>query len=235
MLLLQKKRNKAKTIPSGSGEQESLPSLSTAPAQTAELSDACLVAQKIQTPGSEVAKPGADLLAGDNRGAHENGGALGHLGKEAQSLEMVAEGSHSSVAAMTPSKESTVNNVAAPSPGSTALKEVRGGSTTQSGEVVRSNTEESSGVSDTAQLLESGPDSQSLGSRNKLTSTGGRTNASSGFSSSSGVSESELATSCAERGSQDTKTPPLVKSLEAGKGRQDTSQEVSCLATKVSV
>ncbi|XP_066836382.1 E3 ubiquitin-protein ligase RNF213 isoform X3 [Anser cygnoides] len=227
-----KKRNKAKTIPSGSGEQESLPSLSTAPAQTAELSDACLVAQKIQTPGSEVAKPGADLLAGDNRGAHENGGVLGHLGKEAESLEMVAEGSHSSVAAMTPSKESTVNNVAAPSPGSTALTEVRGGSTTQSGEVVRSNTEESSGVSDTAQLLESGPDSQSLGSRNKLTSTGGRTNASSGFSSSSGVSESELATSCAERGSQDTKTPPLVKSLEAGKGRQDTSQEVSCLATK---
>lgn len=230
MLLLQKKRNKAKKIPSGSEEQKSLPSLSTAPAQTAELSDA----QKIQTPGSEAAKPSADLLAGD-RGALENSGVSGQLGKEAQSLETVAEGSHSSVAVMTPSKESTVNNVSAPSLGSTALEEVRGGSTTQSGEVVRSNMEESSAVSDTVQLLESGPDSQSSGSRNKMTSTGGRTDTSSGSSSGSGVSENKISTSCAEHESQVTKTPPVAKSLEAGKGKQDTSQEVSCLTTKVSV
>lgn len=231
MLLLQKKRNKAKKIPSGSEEQKSPPSLSTAPAQTAELSDA----QKIQTPGSEVAKPSADLLAGDNRGALENSGVSGQLGKEAPSLEMVAEGSHSSEAVMTPSKESTVSNVSAPSLGSTALEEVRGGSTTQSGEVVRSNVEESSAVSDTVQLLESEPDSQSLGSRTKMTSTGGRTDTSSGSSSGSGVSENKTATSCAERESQDTKTPPVAKSLEAGKGKQDTSQEVSCVTTKVSV
>uniref|UniRef100_A0A8C3GM39 RING-type E3 ubiquitin transferase n=1 Tax=Cairina moschata TaxID=8855 RepID=A0A8C3GM39_CAIMO len=182
-----KKRNKAKKIPSGSEEQKSLPSLSTAPAQTAELSDA----QKIQTPGSEAAKPSADLLAGD-RGALENSGVSG----------------------------------------STALEEVRGGSTTQSGEVVRSNMEESSAVSDTVQLLESGPDSQSSGSRNKMTSTGGRTDTSSGSSSGSGVSENKISTSCAEHESQVTKTPPVAKSLEAGKGKQDTSQEVSCLTTK---
>lgn len=226
-MLLQKKRNKAKKIPSGSEEQKSPPSLSTAPAQTAEMSDA----QKIQTPGSEVAKPSSDFLAGDNRGALENGGVSGQLGKEAPSLEMVAEGSHSSEAVMTPSKESTVSNVSAPSPGSTALEEVRGGSTTQSGEVVRSNVEESSAVSDTVQLLESEPDSQSLGSRTKMTSTGGRTDTSSG----SGVSENKTATSCAERESQDAKTPPVAKSLEAGKGKQDTNQEVSCVTTKVSV
>ncbi|XP_068511209.1 E3 ubiquitin-protein ligase RNF213 [Anas acuta] len=223
-----KKRNKAKKIPSGSEEQKSLPSLSTAPAQTAELSDA----QKIQTPGGEVAKPSSDFLAGGNRGALENGGVSVQLGKEAPSLEMVAEGSHSSEAVMTPSKESTVSNVSAPSPGSTALEEVRGGSTTQSGEVVRSNVEESSAVSDTVQLLESKPDSQSSGSRNKMTSMGGRTDTSSGSSSGSGVSENKTATSCAERESQDTKTPPVAKSLEAGKGKQDTSQEVSCVTTK---
>lgn len=62
-----------------------------------ELADTCVIPQEMQPLGSEAARSGADVLAGDSGGAHESGRALGHLGKEAGSLEAVAEGSHSSV------------------------------------------------------------------------------------------------------------------------------------------
>lgn len=104
--------------------------------------DTSAIAQEVQTPGSEVAKPGADLLAGDSGGTRESDRALGHLGREAGSLEAVAEGSHSSVDVMTPPKQSSARNVAAPSPSSAAPKKAaEGGSTTECGEAVRSNVE----------------------------------------------------------------------------------------------
>ncbi|KAM6344814.1 E3 ubiquitin-protein ligase RNF213 isoform 2-T4 [Alca torda] len=55
-----KKKNKAKKGPSSLGEQNSLPPLITASAQPAELPDTGVIPQELQTPGSEVAKAGAD-------------------------------------------------------------------------------------------------------------------------------------------------------------------------------
>ncbi|XP_075025423.1 E3 ubiquitin-protein ligase RNF213 isoform X2 [Calonectris borealis] len=223
-----RRRNKAKKGPSSSGEQDSLPSLSTAPAQTTELPDKCVIPQEIQTPGSEVAKLGADVLAGDSGGAHKSDRVLGYLGKEAGSLEAVAEGSHSSVDVMTPPKQSSTDNVAASSPSSAAPKEkVGGGSSTECGETVRSNVERDSRAPDTGQFPETKPDSQSSGSGKKLASTGKRASVSSGSSPGTGAPKSKPATACAERLSQDTKTPPVVKSSQAGKDKDDTSRKVS--------
>ncbi|KAM6403699.1 uncharacterized protein O9250_010043 [Rhynochetos jubatus] len=118
-----KKKNKSKKKPSSSGEQDSLPRQSTESARTTELPGTCVTPREIQTPGSEVAQPGAEVLVGDSGGAHERDGALGHLGKEAGSLEAVAEGRHSSVDALTPPKQSGTDSVAAPPPNSAAPKE----------------------------------------------------------------------------------------------------------------
>ncbi|KAK4812085.1 hypothetical protein QYF61_026917 [Mycteria americana] len=231
-----KRRNKAKKGPSNSREQDSLPSLSTAPAQTTELPDTCVIPQEIQTPGSEIAKPSADLIAGDSGGAHESNRALGLLGKEAGSLEAVAEGSHSSVDVVTPPKQSSTENVAAPSPSSAAPKEkAGGGSTTGCGATVRSNVEGGSCAPNAGQVPETRPDSQSSGRSKKLASTGERASISSGLSPGTGAPKSKPATPCAEHRSQDTKTPPVVKSSQAGKGKEDTSQKVSCSTSKVSV
>ncbi|XP_009327419.1 PREDICTED: eukaryotic translation initiation factor 3 subunit B-like, partial [Pygoscelis adeliae] len=204
-----RKRNKSRKGPSISGEPDSLPPLSTAPAQAAELPDTRAIAQETQTPGSEVAKPGAALLAGDSGGTHESDRELGHLGKEAGSLEAVAEGSHSSVGVMTPPKQSSARNVAAPPPSSAApKKKVEGGSTTECGEAVGSNVEGGSGGPDAGQLPEARPDSQSSGSSKKLASTGERASISSELSAGTGVPKSKPATPCAEHRSQDTQTPP---------------------------
>ncbi|XP_074967750.1 E3 ubiquitin-protein ligase RNF213 [Phalacrocorax aristotelis] len=203
-----KKKNKSKKALSSSGEQETLPPLSTAPAQTTELPDTCVIPQKIQTPGSEVAKPGADLVTGDSRGTREGNSALGLLGKEAGSLEVE-------------------------SPSSAAPKEkVGGGSTTGHGETVMSNVEGSSCAPDAGQLPETGSDSQSSGSSKKLGSTGERASVSSGFSPGKGAPKSKPAAPCAEHRSQDTKTPPVVKSSRAGKGKEDTTQKVSHVTSK---
>ncbi|XP_074900257.1 E3 ubiquitin-protein ligase RNF213 isoform X2 [Buteo buteo] len=230
----EKKKNKGKKGPSSSGEQDSLPPLSTAPAQMTELLDTCVIPQEIQTLGSEVAQAGADVLAGDSGGARESDGALGHLGKEAGSLEVVAEGSHGSVDVMTPPKQSSTDNVAAPPPPSSAApkEKVRGESTTVCGETVRRNVEGGSCSPGAGQLPETRPDSQSSGSSKKLASTGERGSVSSGLSPGTGVPKSEPATPGAEDRSQGAKTPPVVKSSQAGKDKQDARQKVSCLTSK---
>uniref|UniRef100_A0A663EII0 RING-type E3 ubiquitin transferase n=1 Tax=Aquila chrysaetos chrysaetos TaxID=223781 RepID=A0A663EII0_AQUCH len=218
-----KKRNKAKKGPSSSGEQDSVPPLSTAPAQMTELLDTCVIPQEIQTLGSEVAQAGADVLAGDSGGACESDGALGHLGKEAGSLEAVAEGSHSSVDVMTPPKQSSTANVAAPPPPSSAAPEekVGGESTTVCGETVRRNVEGGSCSPGAGQLPETRPDSQSSGSSKKLASTGERVSISSGLSPGTGAPKTKPATPRAEDRSQGAKTPPVVKSSQVGKDKQD--------------
>ncbi|KAM9281709.1 E3 ubiquitin-protein ligase RNF213 isoform 3-T4 [Morus bassanus] len=203
-----RKKKKAKKDPSSSKEQDSLPPLSTAPAQTTELPDMCVIPQEIQTLGSEVAKPGADVFAGDGGGTCESDRALGHLGKEAGCLEVE-------------------------SPSSAAPKEkVGGGSTTGHGETVRSNVEGSSRAPDAGQLPETRSDSQSSGSSKKLASTRERASVSSRLSPGTGAPKSKPATPRAEHQSQDTKTPPVVKSSQAGKDKEDTSQKVSRATSK---
>ncbi|XP_074703437.1 E3 ubiquitin-protein ligase RNF213 isoform X1 [Strix aluco] len=221
-----KKRNKAKMGPSSSGEQGSLPTPSTAPVHSTELANMHVSPQEIQTLGSEVAEPGADVLAGDGGGARESGGALGRLGKEAGSLE--AEGSRSSVDVMAPPKQSSTDSVAAPAPSSAAPEEKVGGrSTTECGGTGRSNVEGGSRAPDTGQLPETKPASQSSGSHKKLASTGERTSVASGLSPGMGAPKSKAGAPCAEHGSQDTKTPPVVKSSQAGRVKQDAGQQVS--------
>ncbi|XP_030361798.1 E3 ubiquitin-protein ligase RNF213 isoform X3 [Strigops habroptila] len=223
-----KKRNKSKKGPSSSEEQDSLPSLSTAPAESPELLDACVIPQEIQGPGGEVAKAGAAVCAGDRGGTRGSEEASCHLGREAGSLEEVAEGSHRDVVVMTPLKQSSTDNVAAPSPSSAAPEEkVEGGSTTGCGEVVRGDVGGGSRAPDAGQLPATRPDSQPSGSSKNLTSTGARASASSGPSPGMGAPKSKSATACAGHQSQDAKTPPVVKSSQAGKDRPESRQKVS--------
>ncbi|XP_040438107.1 E3 ubiquitin-protein ligase RNF213 isoform X1 [Falco naumanni] len=228
-----RRRNRAKKGTSSSREPDSLPPQSTAPAQTTALSDTHVIPQEAQTVGSEVDKPGADVLAGEIGSTHESDRALGHLGKEAGSLEAIAEGSHSTVGVMTPPKQSSTDNVAAPSPSSAAPKEeVEGGSTTECREVIRSNMEGDSRDRDTGQLPETSPDSQSLGSHKKLASTGERASISSGLSPGTGAPKSKPAAPCAEHQSPAKKTPPVVKSSQARKSEEGSRQKASCSTTK---
>ncbi|XP_064378919.1 E3 ubiquitin-protein ligase RNF213 isoform X2 [Dromaius novaehollandiae] len=223
-----RRRNKAKRNPSDSGEQNSLPPLSTAPAQTPEVIDTHMVPQS-----SEVAQPHADLPGGNSEGACENDSVLGHLEKEAQSLDKVAEDGHSKVDVRTPSKQSSTGNVDAPSTSSAASEEkVGGGSTAEHGETVRSNVEGDSSASDAGQPPETRPDSHSLGSRDKLASKGDRASISSGFSPDMGAPESKPATSCVAHQSQDVEAPPVVKNSQAKKGKQESSQQMSSLTSK---
>ncbi|XP_067164464.1 E3 ubiquitin-protein ligase RNF213 isoform X2 [Apteryx mantelli] len=229
-LLLESKRkkNKAKTNPSDSGEQNSLPSLSTAPDQTPEVIDTRMVPRS-----SEVAKPQADLLGGDSGGVRENDSVLGHLEKEAQSLEVIAKDGHSKVDTMTPSKRSSAGNVDAPSTSSAASEEkVRSENTAEHGETVRSNVEGDSGASDTGQLPETRLDSQSFGSRDKLASKADGTSISSGFPPDVGEPESKPATSCTAHQSQDVEAPPVVKNSQARKGKQESNRQMSSLTSK---
>ncbi|XP_068769747.1 E3 ubiquitin-protein ligase RNF213 isoform X2 [Struthio camelus] len=219
-----RKRSKAKMNPSDSGEQNSLPPLSTTPAQTPEMIDTHVVPQS-----SEVAKPHTDLL-GDDGGARESDSVLGHLEKEAQSLEMIAEDGHSM---MTSSKQSSTGDVAAPSTSSAAPEEKVGcGSTAEHEETVRSDVEGDSGASDIGQLPEARPDSQSLGSRDKLALKGDGGSIPSGFSPDIGAPESKPVMSCTAHQSQDVETPPVVKNSQAGKGEQESSQQMSSLTSK---
>ncbi|XP_054702200.1 E3 ubiquitin-protein ligase RNF213 isoform X2 [Grus americana] len=210
----------------------------TAPSHSSEPAPQCMAGdssekpqkREIQTPGSEVAKPGDGVHAGDSGGTHGSNTVLGHLGKEAGSLEVVAEGSQSSVDVMSPPKQSSMDSVAAPSPSSAAPKEkVGGGSTTKCGETVRSDVEGGSCAPDAGQLPKTRPDSQSVGSSKKSASTGKTASISSGLSP--GAPKSKPAAS-AELQSQDRKTPAVAKSLQAGKDEQDTRQKASCLTSK---
>uniref|UniRef100_A0A8B9G672 RING-type E3 ubiquitin transferase n=1 Tax=Amazona collaria TaxID=241587 RepID=A0A8B9G672_9PSIT len=223
-----KKRNKSKKGPSSSEKQHSLPSLSTAPTESPELPDTCVIPQEIQSTGSEVAKEGAAVHAGDSGGTHGSEGALCHLGKEAGSLEAVAEGSHQSVDVMIPVKQSSTDNVAAPSPGpATPEEKVEGGSTTGCGEVVRSDVGGGSRAPAAGQLPATEPDSQPSGSSKNLTSTALRASASSGPSPGMGAPKSKSATACAGHQSQDPKAPP--RSSQAGK---DKAEKVSSPAPR---
>ncbi|XP_062447391.1 E3 ubiquitin-protein ligase RNF213 isoform X2 [Rhea pennata] len=223
-----RKRNKAKTNPSDSEEQNSLPPLSTAPAQTPEVIDTHTVPQS-----NEAGKAHADLLGGDSGGTCENGSVLGHLEKEAQSLEIIAEDGHNKVDMMTASKRSTIGNVDASSTSSTASEEkVGGGSTAEHGETVRSNVEGHNDASDTGLLPETRLDSQSLDSRDKLASKGDRASISFEFCPDIGASESKSATSCSAHQSQDVETPPVVKNSQAEKSKQESSQQMSSLTFK---
>ncbi|XP_075296696.1 E3 ubiquitin-protein ligase RNF213 isoform X2 [Opisthocomus hoazin] len=223
-----KKRKKRKKDPSISGEQETLPPLSTAAAESPELPDACVTAEEMQSPGGEAAKLGADVLAGSSGGAGGSGRALGHSAKEAGSLEAVAEGSPSSVDVKTPPKQRGADNVAAPSPSPAAPKQkVGGGSTTEHRETVQGSVGGGSHAPDAGQLAESRADFQSSGSGEKAASTGERASLSSGPSPGTGAPGHTPAAASAERRSQDAQTPPAVRSSQAGKDQQDTGQKVS--------
>ncbi|XP_071430029.1 E3 ubiquitin-protein ligase RNF213 isoform X2 [Pithys albifrons albifrons] len=147
-----KKRKKAKKCPSTSGEQDSLPPLSAAPAQTTELTDTCVFPQEIQPTGSEVAKSDA---AGASGGTPEGDRVLDHLGKEAGSLETDV---------LTPPKQSGTDNRAASAPSSAAPRDSLGdGRTTEHEATVRADVERSSRGPE--QLAEARADSQTQGSR----------------------------------------------------------------------
>lgn len=181
-------------------------------------------------PGSEAAEAGAAVLAGGSGGD----GASGRLAKEAGSAEAAAAGSHSS-AGVTPPKSSAAD-VAAPSPKSAAAKEkVEGGSAPERGERARRTVEGHSGGPGAAQLPDSRPGSQSSGSGEKLASTGGRAKASPGLSPGTGAPQSKPTAASAERPSPDAKSPPAVKSSQAGKGKDDATQTVTSSPSKVSV
>ncbi|XP_051491080.1 E3 ubiquitin-protein ligase RNF213 isoform X2 [Apus apus] len=221
-----KKKKKTNNGSSSSREQDSLPLLSTAPAQTTELPDTHVVPQEMQSPGNEVAKPGADVLVGDSGGTRESNSAVCHLGREAGGLEVVAEGGPSSVDVMAPPKQSSMDGGAAPFPSSAVLKEkMGGGSTTECGDV-----EGGSHASAAGQLPGTRPDSQSSGSTKKLASTGEGVNISSGLSLATEAPTSKPAAPCAGHWSQDTETPSSC--LQAGKDKGRPSQPRSCSASQ---
>ncbi|XP_065591389.1 E3 ubiquitin-protein ligase RNF213 [Cyrtonyx montezumae] len=226
-----RKRNKAKNSPSSHRELSPLLPASTAPAQTAELSDVHVVSQEVQTSGGEASKQSADLIASDNGGAQENGTAMGPSAREAEGQEMVAGDGCSTVAVVAPSREGSTGNGAAPTPGSAALKEkAGGGSTAHCG--VGSNVEGKSATSAAGQTLETRLDSQSLDDQKKPVSMGESTNVSSVFSPDTEVPKSKPATSHTKHQSQDTKTPSVAQSSKAGQGKHDSSQKVSSLPSK---
>ncbi|XP_042658256.1 E3 ubiquitin-protein ligase RNF213 isoform X2 [Tyto alba] len=228
-----KKRNKRKTGPSASGEQDSLPPLSTAPAQTTELAATSVTPQDIRTPGGEVAEARADVLAGGSEGAQDSDKALGRSGKGAGSVEAAARGGGSGVDGATAPKQSSTDSVAAPAASSAAPKEkVGGGGTTECRETVRSSVEGGSRAPDAGQLPETRADSRSLGSSKKLGSAGERASVSSGLSPATGAPKSKPAAPCAEHQSRDTKTPAVVRSSQAGKDKQDPRQKASCLTSR---
>ncbi|XP_065503793.1 E3 ubiquitin-protein ligase RNF213 [Caloenas nicobarica] len=219
-----RKRNKAKKGPSSSQEQDSLPPLSAALAQTAELPDPCVIPQEIQTPGSEAAEAGAAVLAGGSGGD----GALGHLAKEAGSAEAAAEGSDST-AGVTPPRSSA----AAPSPKSAAAKEkVGGGSAPECGERARRTVEGRSGGPGAAQLPDSRPGSQASGSGKKPASAGDRAKAAPGPSPGTGAPPSKPAAASAEHPSPDAKSPPADKGSQTEEGEDDATQKVMSSPSK---
>ncbi|XP_061232976.1 E3 ubiquitin-protein ligase RNF213 isoform X3 [Neopsephotus bourkii] len=226
-----KKRSKSKKGPSSSETQDSLPSLSPAPAESPELLDTCVIPQEIQSTSSEVAKGGGAVLAGDSGGPRGSEGASSHLGREAGSVEAVAEGSHRSVDVMTPVKQSSTGNAAAPSPSpATPEEKVEGGSTTGRGEVVRGDVGGGSRAPAAGQLPATRADSQPSGSSKNLTSTGARASASSGPSPGMGAPKSKPATACAGHQSQNPKTPP--RSSQAGKDKAESGQKASSPAPR---
>ncbi|XP_033923494.1 LOW QUALITY PROTEIN: E3 ubiquitin-protein ligase RNF213 [Melopsittacus undulatus] len=226
-----KKRSKSKKGPSSSEKQDSLPSLSTAPAESPELPDTCVIPQETESAGSEVAKAGDAVHAGDSGDPCGSEGASCHVGREAESLEAVAEGNHGSVDVMTPVKQSSTDNVAAPSPSpATPEEKVEGGSTTGCGEVVRGDVGGSSCAPAADQLPATRLDSQPSGSSKNLTSTGVRVSTSSEPSPGMGAPKSKSATACAGHQSQDPKTPP--RSSQAGKDKAESRQKVSPPASR---
>ncbi|KAM6245288.1 E3 ubiquitin-protein ligase RNF213 [Porphyrio hochstetteri] len=227
-----KKKKKTKKGPSSSGEQDSLPPQSTAPAQTAELPDACVTLQEIQTPDSEVAQASADVLAGESEGTRGSSRALHHAGTDAGNPEVVAEGSQSGIDVMASPKQSSTGSVTAPSPSSAAPEEkVEGGSTPECGETVRSDVEEGSRAPGTDQLPKTRPDSQSLDSSKKLTAAEDTVSVSSGPCPGTDMPKNKPAAS-AEPPSQDLQTPPAAKSSQAGKEEEDLRPKASSLASK---
>ncbi|XP_064532292.1 E3 ubiquitin-protein ligase RNF213 isoform X2 [Pseudopipra pipra] len=199
-----KKRNKVKKCPSSSGEQDSLPPLSTAPAQTTELPDTCVFPQEIQPPGSEAAKPGADVLAGASGGTAEGDGALAHPGKEPASLEADV---------LTPPKQSSTASEAAPAPSSAAPRDSLGdGRTTEHGETIRANVEQGSRAP--GQLPETRAGSQSQGSSKNVASAG------QGASAAPGLPPAQE-----PKRKPDTKSSPVAQSPQAGKNKQDPRQK----------
>ncbi|KAK2528363.1 Rnf213 [Columba guinea] len=222
-----KKRNKAKKGPSSSREQDSLPPLSAAPAQTAELPNTCVTPQEIHTPGSEAAEAGAAVLAGGSGG----NGPLGPLAKEAGSAEAAAKGSHSSTD-VTPTKSSAADTTA-PSPESAAAKEkVGGGSAPERGERASGAGEGRGGGPGAAQLPDSAPGSQASGSSKKLASTGEREEAAPGPSPGAGAPQREPAAASAQHPRPDAEGPPAVKSSQAGKGKDSATQKVTSSPSK---
>lgn len=193
-----------------------------------------MIPQEIQSAGGEVAKASGAVRAGDSGSPRGSEGASCHLGREAGSLEAVAEGSHRSVDVMSPVKQSSTDSVAAPSPSpATPEEKVEGGSTTGHGEAVRGDVGGGSCAPAAGQLPGTRPDSQPSGNSKNLTSTGARASASSGPSPGMGAPKSKSATACAGHQSQDPKTPP--RSSQAGKDKAESRQKVSPPAPRVRV
>ncbi|XP_064251966.1 E3 ubiquitin-protein ligase RNF213 isoform X2 [Passer domesticus] len=135
---LRKKRKKTTAKKSVSGEEDSLPPQSTAPAQTTELPDTGVTPQEIQPPGGEGARPGADGHAdasGDTPGGDRD---LAHLGKEAGSLQAER---------LSPAGQSSTAREAAPAPSTAAPGEKVGdGTTPEHGGAARGDVERGSGA-----------------------------------------------------------------------------------------
>ncbi|KAM4890524.1 E3 ubiquitin-protein ligase RNF213 [Sylvia borin] len=137
-----RKRSKSKKCASISGEQDSLPPQSTAPAQTSELLDTCVVSQETQPPGGEGANPGADGLTDAGGDTPGGGRDLAHLEKEAGSPE--AEG-------LSPAKQSSTARRAAPALNSGAPgEEVGHGTSPEHGKTARGHVEQGSPAPATA-------------------------------------------------------------------------------------
>ncbi|KAM3660653.1 E3 ubiquitin-protein ligase RNF213 [Ammospiza maritima maritima] len=147
--LLRKKGKKTKAKKSISGEQDSLPPQSTAPAQTTELPDTGVAPPETQPPGGEGANPGAGGRADASGDTPGGGGDLAQLGKEAGSLG--AEG-------LSPAERSSTAGGAAPAPSATAPgDEVRDGTAPEHAGTARDDVERGSGAPGQPPAATAGP------------------------------------------------------------------------------
>ncbi|XP_025892633.1 E3 ubiquitin-protein ligase RNF213 [Nothoprocta perdicaria] len=225
---MKRKRNKAKTNPPDSGEQNSLPPQSIELVQAPEIVDTCVV-----PPSNEGAKPHGDLPGGESEGACENGSVLDHVEKKAQSLEIIAEAGHCEADVKMPSKPSSTGDVPIPSTSSiTSEEKVGDGSAAKHGKSARSDEEGGSAAPDAGQLPETRLDPQPLDSKDTLALKGDSVSISSGFCPERGAPETSPAPSGAAHASQGAKAPSVAKNSQARKGNQESSQQESPLTSK---
>ncbi|XP_038013112.1 E3 ubiquitin-protein ligase RNF213 isoform X2 [Motacilla alba alba] len=160
--LLRKKGKKTKAKKSISGEQDSLPPQSTAPAQTTESPDTGVAPPEIQPPGGEGANPGADGRADASGDAPGGDRDLAHLGKEAGSPEAER---------LSPAEQSSTAGGAAPAPSAAAPGDEAGdGTAPEHGGTARDGVERGSAAP--GQLPAAAAGSQARGSSKEQLSAG---------------------------------------------------------------